>query len=250
MRASVSPRGARPVQAVSLGHGTYDLDPDNASILVCGGGGVALQVTRKLKNMGSWVWQLQRTDKRRAEIEKMMAICAKGDAMDVASLQKVFDSIEEVDAVVCTLGGGGDDDVSVNSVGTINVIEAAVKKGVKKFVLVTSIGCGETKDAVGPQVYASLEKVLIEKNKAEVALKASKMSYVIVRPGGLTNDASTGKATLTEDMAVCGSISREDTATLVIKALLNNSANNKTLSALDPTRPIMGGKPAPVVFTP
>ena len=30
-----------------------------------GGGGVALHVTRRLKNMGSWVWQLQRTDVRR-----------------------------------------------------------------------------------------------------------------------------------------------------------------------------------------
>ncbi len=43
----------------------YHLDPDNASILVAGGGGVALHVTRRLKNMGSWVWQLQRTDVRR-----------------------------------------------------------------------------------------------------------------------------------------------------------------------------------------
>ena len=33
--------------------------------------------------------------------------------------------------------------------GNINIIEAAVKKGVKKFVLVTSLGCGDTKDAIG-----------------------------------------------------------------------------------------------------
>ncbi len=42
--------------------------------------------------MGSWVWQLQRTDSRRSEIEKMMAIVAKGDAMSKEDLQKVMDS--------------------------------------------------------------------------------------------------------------------------------------------------------------
>ena len=42
-----------------------NLDPDNASFLIAGGGGVALEVTRQLKDMGSWVWQLQRTDARR-----------------------------------------------------------------------------------------------------------------------------------------------------------------------------------------
>lgn len=41
------------------------LDPDNASIMVCGGGGVALEVTRKLKDMGAWVWMLQRSESRR-----------------------------------------------------------------------------------------------------------------------------------------------------------------------------------------
>ena len=68
------------------------LDPDNASILVCGGAGVALHVTRKLKNMGRWVWQMQRHDKLRPEIEKMMAFVVKGDALDKVAVKKAFDS--------------------------------------------------------------------------------------------------------------------------------------------------------------
>lgn len=53
------------------------VDPDNASILVAGGGGIALDVTRKLKDAGAWVWMLQRSDSRRAEIEGMMALVVK-----------------------------------------------------------------------------------------------------------------------------------------------------------------------------
>ena len=41
--------------------------------------------------MGSWVWQMQRTEVRRPEIEKMMAIVAKGDVLNKADVQKAFD---------------------------------------------------------------------------------------------------------------------------------------------------------------
>lgn len=76
---------------------------------------------------------------------------------------------------------------------------------------------------------------------------ADKMAYTIIRPGGLTNEPATGKAVLTEDFSACGSITREDVATLVIKALLSNKADNKTLSAVDPAN-MMPGKEAPAQF--
>ena len=44
------------------------LDPDNASVLVAGGAGIALDVTRTLKDMGAWVWMLQRSDSRRCPV--------------------------------------------------------------------------------------------------------------------------------------------------------------------------------------
>lgn len=55
--------------------------------------------------------------------------------------------------------------------GNINLIDAAAQKGVKKFVLLTSIGTGDSQDAPPKQVYDVLKPVLIEKAKAEEHLK-------------------------------------------------------------------------------
>ena len=41
----------------------------------------------------------------RKEIEGMMAIVVRGDALNPEQVQKAFDQIEEVDAVVSTIGG-------------------------------------------------------------------------------------------------------------------------------------------------
>ncbi len=38
--------------------------------------------------------------------------------------------------------------------GNINVMKEAIAKGVKKFVLVTSLGCGDSKATIGPQARA------------------------------------------------------------------------------------------------
>lgn len=52
----------------------------------------------------------------------MMAIVVKGDALQPESIQKAFDQIEEVDAVVSTIGGTpadptADSQVRISTVG-------------------------------------------------------------------------------------------------------------------------------------
>ena len=67
--------------------------------------------------------------------------------------------------------GGTPANPQADSEGNINLIEAAEKKGVKRFVLVTSIGTGDSKAAPPRQVYDVLEPILVEKEKAEERLK-------------------------------------------------------------------------------
>mmetsp|Transcript_8323 Transcript_8323/g.20579 ORF Transcript_8323/g.20579 Transcript_8323/m.20579 type:complete len:299 (-) Transcript_8323:101-997(-) len=215
-------------------HAKYVFDPDNSSILVAGGGGVGIMVTRMLKDMGAWVWMLQRTDERRADIESMMAIVINGDARNEADVQRVFEEIDDLDAVVSTIGGPPADPSS-DGMGNINLIEAAAKAGVKRFVLVTSIGTGDSKDAPPAQVYDVLKPVLLEKEKAEERLKqlSGDMEFVIIRPGGLKSEPKTGEGVLTQDVTVCGPIHREDVASLVCKCLFSAEAANQVYSAVD-----------------
>ena len=64
-------------------------------------------------------------------------------------------------------------DPKADSEGNINLIKAAMEKGVKKFLLVTSIGTGDSKDAPSEEVYNVLKPVLLEKEKAEDELMVS-----------------------------------------------------------------------------
>ena len=45
------------------------------------------------------------------------------------------------------------------------MIEASGILGVKRLVLVTSVGCGDSKGALSDDAYSSLEAALVEKDK-------------------------------------------------------------------------------------
>jgi uncharacterized protein YbjT (DUF2867 family) len=204
-------------------------------VFVAGGSkGVGRLVVDKLLSEGAEVVALVRSDEKVEELSALEGVTAiKGDAADYKTVEGAMDGC---DAAITTLGGGTDGKL-IDYTGNNNVIEAAGILGVTRVILVTSIGCGSSKDATPPSVYEVLKDVLAQKEKAEnVLIKYyTNMNWTIVRPGGLVSADATGKAILTEDTMAIGSIHRADVANLVVQALSSKATEKKILSAVDPS---------------
>ncbi|MEH2400830.1 SDR family oxidoreductase [Nostoc sp.] len=195
--------------------------------------GVGREIAQSLTGQQLKVKALLRTAAVAAELEGIGIEVVVGDALNVGDVERAMLTDAPIDTVISTIGGLPSDVEKPDYPGNKNLIDAAVKAGVQKFILVSSIGTGNSVVAASPQVLAVLGKVLAEKDKAEQHLIASGLTYTIIRPGGLKSEPATGNGVLTEDPHIIGSINRADVAQLVGRCLNSQHANNKILSAVD-----------------
>jgi nucleoside-diphosphate-sugar epimerase len=179
-----------------------------------------------------------------------------GDAFDQKTVENAMDGC---DAAITTLGGSSattpEGSRRIDYDGNNNVIESAGILGCTRVILVTSIGCGNSKSAVSEKTYEILKDALVAKTKAEnILIKYyTNMNWTIVRPGGLVTEAATNKAILTQDAATAiGSIHREDVAKQVLRVLfddVNGKTTRQIFSTVDPSI-ISASNPDGKVFTP
>ena len=195
--------------------------------------GVGLEIAKCLVKQQMQVTALLRSPKTQIDLEAMGIKVVMGDALDAAAVEASIVDGEPIHTVISTIGGLPQDGERSDYLGNKNLIDAAVKAGVQKFILVSSIGSGNSVVALPPQALETLAPVLIEKEKAENHLIASGMIYTVIRPGGLKSEPATGNGVLTEDYRIAGTIHRADVAQLVCNCLVSDAANNKVLSAVD-----------------
>ncbi|NEP59457.1 MAG: SDR family oxidoreductase [Symploca sp. SIO2G7] len=195
--------------------------------------GVGREIAKCLREQNQKVKALLRSEDSRPELEELGVKVVMGDALDVAAVEQAMLGDEPIQAVISTIGGLPKDGQRADYLGNKNLIDAAVKAKVQQFILVSSIGSGESVVALPPQALETLKPVLLEKEQAEQHLVASGLTYTVIRPGGLKSEPATGSGVVTEDYRVAGIIHRADVAQLVCQCLSSNVTNNKILSAVD-----------------
>ena len=157
-----------------------------------------------------------------------------GDAMNPDQVAAAT-AERPIETVISTIGGTSAEGVRSDFIGNRNLIDAAVHVGVKHFILVTSLGTGDSAIALPESALQALGAVLEEKAMAEQYLRTSGLTYTIVRPGGLKSEPATGNGVLTLDPSIGGIVHRADVAELIVQCINNPKSYNRTLGVVDLT---------------
>ena len=161
---------------------------------------------------------------------RMGADVIKIDPLKPADYDKLYAGLDPQElGVACILGGTP----RLNSQGNMNAIDAAARAGVSRFLLQTSIGCGDSADAVDEIVKVFTGKALTAKTWAERHLQATALDWTIIRAGGVFRRNFKGGGILLESRTVSGHINPEELGDVILQALLSRKTSHRILAALD-----------------
>ena len=195
-------------------------------VAIAGGHGqIALRLAKIMSERGDEVVALIRNPDHADEVRDAGAEPAVVD-LEHASEDEVANAINGSDAVVFAAGAGpgsgSERKETMDYGGAVKLIAAAKQAGVGRYVIVSSMGANPT--ATGNDTFSVY---LRAKGRADEAVCASGLDATVVRPGGLTNDAGTGRVRLGESLPR-GQVTRDDVAAVLVAVLDSPSTIGRT----------------------
>ncbi len=202
-----------------------------ARLLIIGASqGIGLETVKTALKAGHTVRAFARSADKIA-IDDAYLEKLNGDALDPSAIAHALNG---QDAVIQCLGValtpqtvlGGTQLFSQATRVLVDAMTAA--PGSKRLIVVTGIGAGNSREHLGPLYRAafqlSLARIYEDKDVQEMIIQRSALDWTLVRPGFLTNDASTAtRALLVPRDWRAGSVTRAAVATFII-AHLNDPA--------------------------
>ncbi len=204
-------------------------------VAIAGGHGkIGLQLGKLLAERGDRVRGLIRKPEQADDLVEggvEPVLCdLEGDG-DVAA------AIHGADAVVFAAGAGPGSGAerkwTLDYGGAEKLIEAARKEGVRRYVMVSSMGAANP-PAEGGDVFG---EYLRAKAKADRKLEASGLDHTIVRPGSLTDEPPNGRVTIGQGLDH-GQVPRADVVEVLAAVLPARDAVGKAFELVSGEIPI------------
>jgi putative NADH-flavin reductase len=206
---------------------------ENMKLLVFGStGSIGRQVVKQALEQGHTVTAFARNSVK-LDIQHANLKVVQGDVMDSVAVEK---AVQGQDAVLCSLGSGGNRKGTIRSEGTRQIIRAMENASVRRFICQTTLGVGDSQgnlDFFWKYIMFGflLREVFADHVLQEHYIKQSRLDWTIVRPGAFTDGNFTGKyrhgfpgTAKTTKLK----ISRADVADFILKQLADDSYLRKT----------------------
>ena len=184
-------------------------------VLVAGGHGkIARHLLRLLAEQGHHARGLIRNPDHAPDLERIGAVPVLCDLEEDDPVPHVGAAEAIVFAAGAGPGSGPERKRTVDYGGAVGLIAAAEQLGVRRYLMVSSIGAGDPASAPEP-----MRPYQQAKHDADEALAASGLDWTIVRPGRLTDAPGAGTVDAARALGRRGEITRDDTALVLLEVL-------------------------------
>jgi len=206
-------------------------------IVIAGGHGqIALRLERLLAARGDEVVGVVRKAEQGADLRAAGAEPAVLD-LESASVEEVAEVLRGAGAAVFAAGAGPGSGAArkdtVDKGAAVLFADAAVRAGVRRFLVVSSLGADAERP--GDDVF---DVYLRAKGAADDYVRSlDALDWTVLRPGGLTGDAGTGLVRL-EASTGRGMIPRDDVAAVLAELLETPATAGLTLELVGGSTPV------------
>jgi nucleoside-diphosphate-sugar epimerase len=184
-------------------------------VLIAGGHGkIARRLIRRLASAGDSARGLIRNPEHAADLE------ADGGIPVLCDLERddVRPHVDGADAIVFAAGAGPGSGAerkrTVDLGAAVKCVEAAEALGVRRFLIVSSIGAHDPE--AGPE---PMRPYLRAKAEADARVAASTLDWTIVRPGSLSDEPGSGRVDVSTELGRRGPVPRDDVALVLAETL-------------------------------
>lgn len=200
-------------------------------VVIAGGHGkIARHLEAVLAAKGDQAVGIVRNPDHRVDLSDIGAEAVVLD-LEHATVDEVAQVLVGADAVVFAAGSGPgsgkERKLTVDRDGAILLADAAVAAGVRRYVIVSSMGAGTG----SPDSDDVMQVYLWAKGQADDAVRARDLDVTVVRPGALTDEDSTGQVTVATSLER-GEIARADVALVLMAVLDRNGLAGKTFDVV------------------
>lgn len=207
------------------------------AVIAGGHGKIALRLERLLTQRGDEAVGIIRNPAQTADLEDRGAAAVVLD-LEHTDAGTLAGELDGADAVVFAAGAGAGSGAArkdtVDRAAAKLLADAAGLAGVRRYLLISSIGAGRPPPPGRGDVFAAY---LRAKGASERALRESGLDWTIVRPGRLTDDPGTGTVRLAPSVPR-GRVSRDDVAAVLVAMLDEPGTVGATLELVGGDTPI------------